>query len=456
MVKVNSFSYRTFPLLIHLLLIFFHPIHGMAEGWEEIDITGIGTGYAGGETGFVKIGEDYFLRINPCVELPIRRWLFGFQLPLHILVYDNDPQGESSIRREDWDEPSDYAKVIRHIRYGWKWDPIFFDYGTLYGSSLGHGTIFYNYYNNIFTDSFHGGLNIGLDTKYGGGEFILGNIFSPYLYGFRLFARPFYIFSKGGEKEGMEGWRSKFATGLSFAGDVSAPHLTEGQLGYEGLYISGIDVEYRIQVMKSLRITPYIDYMQILRYGGGIHLGVQKEFISSFLNSVSTMKLEYRYMAKNYLPTYFDTIYEMERWGYQYNEDEMDYLTKLDILEGSEKEYGEHGYMGSISINFGGYLSILGALEGREGEDDSEIYLGLSVPDILNLGVDIFYYKNRFDIFMEAFDPDGAIIVAGMWYKIMNSIYLYLRFSRLFEEVEENRYQSIDTISAGIGARIYF
>src|SRR5438132_7235840 len=73
----------------------------------------------------------------------------GLSVPLNLLIWNNDAccaggyTRESKtygglIRRRDWDEPQDFAKFIRFVRYGQKRDPVYMLAGQLWGASIGH------------------------------------------------------------------------------------------------------------------------------------------------------------------------------------------------------------------------------------------------------------------------------------------------------------------------------
>lgn len=69
----------------------------------------------GGAFLFEKIDEDYFLTVDLYDETAIGPLRFGAWVPLRFRVKDNDPHSGSVMRKEDWDEVSDYARLLRFV-----------------------------------------------------------------------------------------------------------------------------------------------------------------------------------------------------------------------------------------------------------------------------------------------------------------------------------------------------
>ena len=146
------------------------------------------------DAGIGKVDEDWFLttRMQFGLAFPAPRLGCGesqsscstqlkvnFNVPVRWRVIDNDPQNDSLIREEDWDEISDYFKILRVIEYGRKTEPLHVRLGELGSLVIGHGTIMNGYYNVVTTDNFAWGMNLNVNTVYGGVEFMLDNFVQP-------------------------------------------------------------------------------------------------------------------------------------------------------------------------------------------------------------------------------------------------------------------------------------
>ncbi|MGA9525331.1 MAG: hypothetical protein WBV82_27985, partial [Myxococcaceae bacterium] len=81
---------------------------------------------------------------------------FGLELgaPLRLRVFDDPPQQHSRdhwnvLRREDWDETSDFGQVLRELRIGAEASPIQLRAGLFSGYTLGHGQLISRYGNQV-------------------------------------------------------------------------------------------------------------------------------------------------------------------------------------------------------------------------------------------------------------------------------------------------------------------
>src|SRR5919201_373909 len=76
-------------------------------------------------------GEGNYIHTIINTEFNLGAVGVGLSLPLNLLV-QADPKVNKDditysgvIRKRDWDEPLDYAKLVRFIRYGHKRDPVY-------------------------------------------------------------------------------------------------------------------------------------------------------------------------------------------------------------------------------------------------------------------------------------------------------------------------------------------
>ena len=136
-------------------------------------------GRASAQLGFAEIGEDFFLEMSIGAVFTPGKWRIAPRLPLRLRLIDDDPETDAIIREEDWDEPSDWARVLGFIQYGALGDALIMRYGELTGVSLGHGSIVNRYFNTIDIDHYQGGIYFYGDLGIIGGEAILNDVFGP-------------------------------------------------------------------------------------------------------------------------------------------------------------------------------------------------------------------------------------------------------------------------------------
>ena len=187
--------------------------------------------------GFGGIGEDFFLQLQLRSELNLGMVGFGFAVPLNMRVVDNDPQNEDDyyglIREEDWDEPTDYLKVLRYVRLGHKRDLFYLRAGEI-ASELGHGTIMSRYLNNLDLDNFRLGLEFDVNTNYGGFESVIGDIGTvasdkagSRLVGARGYVKPLALVAPDSPF-------NIFAVGATVVTDMNEPRAFDTQLETDG------------------------------------------------------------------------------------------------------------------------------------------------------------------------------------------------------------------------------
>ncbi|MFL5321027.1 MAG: hypothetical protein ACJ790_15315 [Myxococcaceae bacterium] len=84
---------------------------------------------------------------------------FGFELgaPLRLRFFDDPPEQKSQdfghvLRRQDWDEPSDFGQILRELRIGTDASAVRIEAGPLEGVTLGAGHLVSRYSNTLSPD----------------------------------------------------------------------------------------------------------------------------------------------------------------------------------------------------------------------------------------------------------------------------------------------------------------
>ena len=89
------------------------------------------------------LGFDFFTGVTPRLGLYFENYSLGLHAPLNILTYEagSSKLGPFRIRREDWDERADYAKILRFLTMGHKEERFYFSVGSGRPETLGHGML---------------------------------------------------------------------------------------------------------------------------------------------------------------------------------------------------------------------------------------------------------------------------------------------------------------------------
>ncbi len=444
----------------------------------------------GAGLGFGQIGDDYYARVNLGFELNLGQIGFGIQAPMNLLVYEGEGPGKfpmdmthatssrdqkaygGVLRRADYDEISDYGKIIRYVRWGHKGDLLYVLAGELGGANLGHSTLVSRYVNNSSLDHAKFGLQLDVNTDWGGVETVFDNIVSG----------ADNDKSYGGENAGLIGVRGyarplngtgipllrRMAVGVTSVVDRRAPIVlarkapgpgqtsgdfsrdAEGNFIKDGTSVDdsfkalGFDLEVPVLEMDILSVVPYIDYNMFLDVqnalvrpgatpmpgvtlpgqapsGSGLHIGTLVGFKFPILLDISmSARLEYRYLGANYLPAYFDSQYEIQRFQYPLYADP----TRCSALGGSfdaKQSYcyvpkaaaigqlseAKNGIYGELAFKFMNLLTVGGGVEDYEGPLNGAINLYATMPAFKDfLQITGFYSRRAVDITQEAFELD--------------------------------------------------
>ncbi len=459
---------RRFILLVALTLAF--PVSALAQSAPgavpPLQAPGSAvTGGAEGTLSFARFGEDYFLNLTLGTAFSVGKFSFGIQAPLKIRVIDKDPEDDKWYREEDWDSFSDWTRIMRFFQYGSPKDPFYLRLGELVSASIGHGTIVGRYYNSLDIDNYYTGLWTAVNLEQGGVELMTNNILQWNLTAVRGYVRPFSFF------ETAHPMLKTVAVGTTFAADFLAPSRSASQALIDASELEtevsasfwGIDAEIEVLRNEMLGITPYTDLNVFGGNGVGWHLGVLNEL--SALKSTFQLRLEYRLLSARYGPSYFNTLYDVERVTFlplpQFSESSPNpAVPKYWYYKEATGLKLRHGFYGELFANLGGLFGLGGIYEDYQGPDNANVTLRVDLPVIASLKASAYYMRRNFDGFSELFELDNAWLIAELRYQFMGPIYAYGVFSRYWREITDEdgftAYDATDSYQFGIGASFTF
>jgi len=389
-------------------------------------------GVSGGAT---VLGEDAFLTVTPGTAFYLGKFAFSFGVPLNLQAFDGRRRalGSFRVRREDWDEIPDFARVIRFVTYGRKEDELYFTINSLRPATIGHGALVSNYNANVDVDRSMTGLMFDAYNDLAGFQLQANDVtFQNRVLGALVFLKPLSLFSDNSILRSL-------SIGAEWAGDLFAPRCvrtgeeddagcvqgsgnvagfdpfdgsnldrtfvrTDGRTGRfvttrDMAHAAGLSAE--IKVLKDANTTDvklYGTLHQFLNAGGGdgLALGVLGRF--NFGGGVWTnalrLRAEYRNFGDGYLPAYFDSLYEIQK--FQYAQDDAGFQvtpTKWQAVFGdpangfARPSYGRvSGY--NIDVQWGLYaggqrgkmLSVGLGLQDSQRPGDTRAHLHLEFP----------------------------------------------------------------------------
>lgn len=284
-----------------------------------------------------------------------------------------------------------------------------------------------------------------------------------------------------GEKWGKTFW-SRWAVGYTVVRDLSAP-LTLEKDGSNNLVIDpdterprnetdevltfvGMDTEFRLSPVRWLELTPYADLNRIknLDNSEGTHIGLDSGF--SFLKGFLKVSLrpEYREFSSNYIPSYFDSYYSIERTVYlpdgtgsndgtvtDESQPKLQHLRNLSS-DGAKTK----GYFVEFILNIHDWVVLEATYEDYDGLDNSRMFVGLYVPNIAGFFLNGYYSKKGFNDANESFEFDNRSLAAGeIGYVLLGAFYVKVSYERSWQfDSGENGYVANDekTVSFGFSS----
>ncbi|MEM1270875.1 MAG: hypothetical protein AAGI08_12605, partial [Bacteroidota bacterium] len=314
-------------LVCLLLIALTLDVAGQSYSRPEPDSTeiayrfGVGAGLARIENG--EGTRETFLALRFMPEAAQGRLSGGLLLNLRYNIPDLDE------REEDFDRVADFVSILRYLSYGNKgeagWTGRF---GELRGERIGYGQIVNLYRNTLSLDDPQRGLRVGFVSPKWRFEGLYSSVIASEMYAARVAYQP-------AAGRGLRTW-SGLSIGVQIAGDLAergrlvnatvpgapyfVPEISDVAPGSpvpfgtdEGaLRLLSVDLGLPFAQRGGIDYTAYGYVTGIAGHGAGAGLGIlgQSDLQGQgFLEA----RFEQRLLGSEYLPGYFDGLYEIER-----------------------------------------------------------------------------------------------------------------------------------------------
>lgn len=363
---------------------------------------------------------------------------FGVGLDLN-LDFDSD----GNLRKENFNEASDYLSIIRYIRYGLKNDPVFLKIGALDYYTLGHGSIMQHYNNSPTYDNRRIGFVTDIDFGKFGFESIMGSFSPAGVFGLRGYVRPLQ-YTDAADIPIL----GNLEVGASFVSDLNDNagiingnynsvsrefNVTEDK---GAINIFGFDLGLPLLNSSVTDITLYVDYSKISGFGSGVATGVKFDFDASSLLQISA-KLERRFNNGKYIPAYFNSFHEIER--FKVDSSTSAFTSKAQMLN-SITESG-NGFYGDLLVRVLNLFDVYGSYQRLDKQSKSgELNLRSSIepegaPFVLRAGYDKINIQSEKDIFTL---DDRSYLFTEVGYKPVEYILVSIVYSWTYTPVRGN------------------
>lgn len=463
----------------------------------------------GGSVGTTLMNGEIYTRVSFMPELIIGK--FGIGLDIELLI-----DGDGKIRKEDWDDFEDYLAKILYLRYGHRGDPVFGKIGGFYDYTLGHGLVMKDYTNMLYyPDMKQIGLQLGgrLPVANITLEGFTSNLFKNEILAGRLTIQPLLeselpllnhlilgttiahdrnqfkgLMDSDGDNypdifddfpyndkwhnqvdHDIDIFRNAF---LEWNPDASEDDFLEWfyssetlnslrnpsfqDLGKDYVTVFGLDYELPLYSSKLFYLSHYGEFAQIAGHNNGF---IFPGFYSRFL--IFDLKLEFRHYEEDFLPSFFDYLYDAERTTVTMENDTSYVLTTKEMLVPLSPEAS--GWYASLTTNLFNFLYVTVSYEDMYGKKDyrnKSIWGNVRLEQriIPNLATaEIKYGQTNFDK-LTAIKAPSAFIEGKLGYSIIPSTQLIGSYKERYIDLNNNgrikgKDETVKTMSLGVEFR---
>ena len=446
----------------------------------------------GAGLGSVTIDGVIYNQLALRPEIKFGKLGVGLDLVMYI-----DPQGD--IRKDEWDEPTDFFDKILYVSWGAKGDPFFVRYGTLENMTLGYGGLIYGYSNTMeFPEVRRIGLNGGMKFGKFGTELFVAN-FKDFgrgggLLGGRITFNPIakltlganivtdinqYSGLKDFDEDGVPDMLDDFPEEGDYAVDTDGDGIADeidpdrdGD-GYtdnsqdssivnndpDGTVLKpdpfdidevdarrvlgfSVDAGYPVFSSKMFSINLYAEgnVLQFADDKSGI--GLVPFGANATLFKFINLSFEYRMDSDYYAPRFFDQAYDLDRVAITLNADSsLSVTTKdqnLDISEGQRV-----GYYGAASLGLFNLVSASASYTDMSSDEGDTLRsftaaLALNTENIPKISQAFAYYQRNNDDNPFDFANPSANTILGyrIGYEVSKGVSLVWDYRRLHADLD--------------------
>ncbi len=356
------------------------------------------------------------------------------------------------LRERDWDEPSDFARWIDYIEYGRPGDAFSVRIARLRDGRLGHGTLLDHYQGWLDFDSPRTGAELGVELGWIGAEGIVDDIVAPEVLGGRVSLRPFH---SGGLK--LE--EPEPAVTAQIVSDLHAPIA----LRRDGLGRPKLNDDHNLRTRNDaltawgigldlppmhvlLDMMPYLEWNRIENYGEAWHAGA--DFAMAIPGSQASMlaRVEWSRTTDRYVPTYFNALYEIDRFRFPRLESAT---TRREVLA---RTSARNGYLAQGRLMISSFDVQASYLYVDTEEHNNLFVLSATLEGSDSLWARVFYVRRGATQLPELFSVnDGTTIGVDLTLRLGGGLYLDGGYTRSYVMNDaERRFRPLDVYTAAL------
>jgi hypothetical protein len=397
------------------------------------------------DTGVAGIDEDIFIPI--LVEFSIQYKSFELVLsgPFQLRLADRAPQDKNILRDQDWDDESDWARILRHMRFHpfLENGEIDLSLGELNGVHQAYGEIVSHYYNSTDMDHYHGGVSSLFQINGNGLSVLLDDVVNPTILTGYVFAAPIAWFNHGR-------LAGRLQTGLQIFVDFNAPHRTINRHD-EVLLAAGGNISFIAIERNPGQLTTYVS-VGAMDGDAGFHGGIVTDFVFSRSKKQGLhFQSEFRYMGSDYYPALMNPFYNHNRRFFS-----------VDPISGQQNTFRDHlssttmkvesapGFMVDLELQLGSVLKVGARYDYQARHRPHWVIFRMQVAPTERLAFSAFYAGQDIGGGNDIFSLDA---LAGVAYhhQIAGPFQVFAEFSRRFRQLDNNTTSMANELSLGAG-----
>lgn len=349
---------------------------------------------------------------------------FGIGLDLTVNYrFTGGAGNEFEIRREDWvPDPGAgrgflalYLPKIQYLRYAQKGDPLYVKLGSIDDATLGNGFIMANYANTQYLpDTRLFGMSFDVDGRlfsfpYVGVETFVSNLAAFDILGGRLFARPLVDFDIPIVKNLQVGTTAVVDRNpYYFAERDSDSPFYRSAPEFDPVLVWGADLRLPILSTNVVSLATFGDFVTQSGNSGGM-LGFGGRLVE-----VITYGAQLRFLGDNFIPVYFDAVYDLYR------------PEKYLVYSGTVSVPGYVGWYASLGFSaFGDLIYFNAALDGPFGGAGGQTFkkphfrgtFVLAEGIVPGVSLEASYDKKSIADVRDLFSAENAVIGARLNYR---------------------------------------
>ncbi|MFH0735451.1 MAG: hypothetical protein V1773_13240 [bacterium] len=390
-----------------------------------------------GGLGLTWVDGQPFYALRVCPEFGFAN--FGLGLDLNLAI---DSKG--NMRKENYNELSDYLSIIRYARYGQKHDPVYVKVGTLDYTTLGHGSLMYMYNNSPTFDARKIGAQFDMDFNEFGFESIYSNFAQAGVFGMRAYVRPLKLTSMKDIPV-----ISNLEIGATYVTDFNKySGVTAGEIDpISGEFkatkddgsVSAFGFDLGLPLVRNdlLNVDLYYDFAKIINYGSGSTAGISATLKGLGLVELSA-KLERRFNNDEFLPSYFNSMYETERFNFDPATGQV--RSKIQSLQLLQSSVG-NGFFGELEANVVDLFRVIGSYERLDKEPKSGALhitgdvVPKDLPYVVRAGYDKINIEDEKDLFTL---DERSYLFVEVGYKPMPYLVVSMVYNWTFSPVRDS------------------